>query len=225
MVTRKGIRHSRVHDARQLYDMFAILGIPSNKKVIVCPMPNHPHHNNTPSFSISLKDGHQRFHCFGACGASGDVIDLVGYLQISGYDSQNGEHVKRALTLLTSGYKMSPPEKVRKSPLLPNDAWEVFTPPGDEAIKYAKLRGLTKKTLENNMVGQSEMFGRTWMTMPTFHFGRLQGIKMRNIHSISHRDRYGALEGSINGLFHLNDIYYKTDPILIVKGDVTVRIP
>jgi hypothetical protein len=91
-------------------------------------------------------------------------------------------------------------------------------------LEYAKMRGLKPETLKKFMVGQSGMFGKTWMTMPAFHFGRLQGIKMRNVHAVHVRDRYASMEGSINGLFNLNGIYYSPDPILIVKGEIAAML-
>lgn len=68
------------------------------------------------------------------------------------------------------------------------------------------------------------MWGKTWMTMPTFHMGRLMGVKMRNLNATSHKDRYASLPGSIGGLFNYNEVFYHTGPVLIVKAEIPVML-
>lgn len=215
---------SRIREARRLYDIRTVLGITDNRRVIVCPLPMHPHHNNTPSFSIYMENGVQKFRCHGTCNRGGDVVDLAGYVHIVGYDPYNSEHVKRALTLLESGYRTCPPKAGPKAPALSNTAYQDFLPPGPEVIEYARSRGLAPDTLKHFNVGQSGMWGKTWMTMPTHHMGRLMGVKMRNLNATSHKDRYTSLPGSIGGLFNYNDVFYETGPLLIVKAEIPAML-
>ena len=136
----RGIHHSKIREARTLYDMRSVLGLVDNKRVIVCPLPQHAHHNNTPSFSIYMDGAVQKFACHGSCGLKGDVIDLVGYLKVPDYDCNNGEHVKRALTLLEAGYKIAPVRAQPKAPAISNTAYQDFLPAGAEVIEYARSR-------------------------------------------------------------------------------------
>jgi DNA primase len=48
-----------------------------------CPLPGHD--DETPSFRISAKDGKSLWHCLGACGTGGDVINLVQRLDECGF--------------------------------------------------------------------------------------------------------------------------------------------
>ena len=41
-----------LRDLRRLYDIRDLLHLGSNKKLIVCPLPQHYHHHGTASFSI-----------------------------------------------------------------------------------------------------------------------------------------------------------------------------
>jgi hypothetical protein len=214
---------SLIREARLLYDIKAILGM-QDKRVIVCPLPMHRHHNNTPSFSVYMDHGVQKFRCHGACGQSGDVLDLVGLMQIPGYDGKRIDHLRRALSLLSTGYKIGPPRQMRKVPMLENTAWQSFIPAGVEVIEYAQTRGLTPETLKRFGVGQSSMYNKVWMTMPTFHMGRLMGVKMRNLDALSAKDRYTSLPGSIGGLFNANAVYYTTDPVLITKAEIPTML-
>jgi hypothetical protein len=217
-------RHDRIREARQLFDIYDVLGLSERKRVIVCPLPMHPHHNNTPSFSIYTDKGVQKFHCHGSCGRMGDIIDLVGFMNIAGYNDRDHDHVARALTILETGYKVCPPRKAPRAPALVNTVWQDFLPPRAEVIEYAATRGLTPETLRKFGFGQSDMYNKVWMTMPCFHMGRLMGVKMRNLNATSSRDRYMSLPGSIGGLFNLNSVYYNTGPLLIVKAEIPAAL-
>jgi len=92
----------KINDARKLHDIHTVLG--TNKKHMVCPLPMHQHSNNTPSFSIYWLKGQQWWMCHGFCNLSGDVIDLVGYLKIPGYDPSQKGMVSQAMTLLDEKY-------------------------------------------------------------------------------------------------------------------------
>jgi hypothetical protein len=218
---------SVVRDARKLYDMYAILGFDPTKKTFVCPLPMHVHQNYTPSFSIFTKpDGVQYFRCHGSCGCSGDSIDLTGYLRISNYDPHDGEMVKRAIALLQSGYQISPPQ-TRKARIarLPIDTIRNMPEPDDEVLAYAlEKRGLTADTLHQFGVKMYESMGRKYMAIPTFHFGELIGIKLRNIHSTGKHDRFLLYPGSTTGLFGYSKVFANSAPVLIVKAEIPVML-
>ena len=199
----------RIEETRKLHDIQSILG--TNKKKIVCPMPFHTHHNHTPSFSIYWKNGVQRFRCHGSCGAEGDVIDLVGYLQITGYDHHDRVQREQALALLDDKYEPEIVIPERDTELMGNE-WKEFVPPGKDVIQYAAKRGLTEATLNKFRVGQ---FGRM-MTMPVFEEERCIGIKMRSITG----KRYVSLAGSRSGLFNYDRVYLTTHPVFIVKAEI-----
>ena len=199
----------KIEDSRKLHNIHSILG--TEKRKIICPLPDHTHHNHTPSFSIFWRGGVQRFHCHGSCGAEGDVIDLVGYLRIPGYDRNNRDQRLRALQLLDGNYKieMVVPER---DTLLEGNEWREFVPAGPEAIEYARKRGLTRETLEKFRVGQFERL----MSMPCFEEERCVGVKMRSTTG----KRYLNLAGSRSGLFHYDAVYLTTRPVFIVKAEI-----
>lgn len=217
---------SKIRDMQKLYDIYSVLGIDSSRKVIVCPLPMHSHQNNTPSFSIfNRPDGSQYFRCHGSCGREGDVVDITGYMRISGYDPKNNDHVKRAITLLQSGFKISPPveRKVRVSGL-PYDTIKSMALPDKDVLAYAETRGLTEKTLTWFTVRQYEAGGRKYMAIPTFHFGTLMGIKMRNINARGHKDRFLFHPGSSSGLFNYASVFSNSAPVLIVKAEIPAML-
>ncbi len=209
MPERQNTLIERIEEARKLHDIQTILG--TNKKKIVCPMPFHPHHNNTPSFSIFWRSGVQRFRCHGSCGAEGDVIDLVGYLQIPNYNKRDRLQREQALKALDGGYE---PEIVipEKDTELAGNEWFEFVPPGTDVIRYAARRGLTEETLKKFRVGQ---FGHM-MTMPVFEEERCVGVKMRSLTG----KRYVSLAGSRSGLFNYDAVYLTTKPVFIVKAEI-----
>jgi len=209
--------------------------------VSVCPLPSHVHSNNTASFSIFIdrETGVEKWHCFG-CGLRGDVVDIIGYAKIPGYDPIKAEHIKAAVSLLRAGYEMSPTDhKPQTKKTLPPDLYRMF-PLGDKVIEYGKTRGLTADTLEAFGVGQADkntlvaalerlgenaswVTNRTYMTLPTFHFGALMMIKLRDISARS-KGRFIAMPGSAPGLFGFSNIYNKSFPIAIVKGEIPVMV-
>jgi hypothetical protein len=212
---------------RRLYDIRRVLGLPENKKVIVCPLPMHIHSNNpTPSFSIHVtRAGVQKWNCHGTCGNSGDVIDLVGFMQISGYQPKNGEHVKQALALLAGTISICPPPVVRKVEfILPNCAYKKYLPVGDQVVEYARTRGLTRETLERFQVGQNTLPSANWMTMPTIQKGRLHGIKMRVAGNANRRFRFMQVEGSVEGLFNFDKVNETRQPVAVVKAEITTML-
>src|SRR5574338_1390133 len=92
-----------IENARRTHDIRDVLG--TQKKYIVCPLPLHIHRRNTPSFMIFFRDGVQYFRCHGNCGLTGDVIDLVGYLRVPGYDRKDGKMVREAMAILENRFE------------------------------------------------------------------------------------------------------------------------
>ena len=76
----------RLEEIRATHSIQSVLGWPDRKKWGLCVLPQHVHGSNTPSFSIYPWQGKQLFKCHGNCGGKGDVIDLIGYLEIPGYN-------------------------------------------------------------------------------------------------------------------------------------------
>lgn len=201
----------KIEDAQKTHDIAHILG--AKKKLIVCPLPGHIHSDNTPSFSIFWKDGVQYFRCHGNCGLIGDVIDLAGYMNITGYNRKDKGMVQRALEYIDRKYEIYIPIPVKQVKLAGSE-WYDYLPIGEEGLEYAKGRGLTYKTIMKFRVGQSGKF----ITMPCFKEGRLIGIKMRRI--VAGEPRFYALPGSRQGLFNVDSIAYTDGPVFIVKGEI-----
>jgi DNA primase len=199
----------QIDEARRNHDIQSVLG--TKKKKLVCPLPDHPHKNNTPSFSIFWRGGVQRFVCHGACGAEGDVVDLIGYLRIPFYDRKNGEMVRKALSLLSDRY---PIELVvpQKDTVLTGNEWKEMVPPGQEVIEYAAKRGLTEETLKKFKVGQWQ----DMMTMPCFQEQKCIGIKMRSLTG----KRFTSFPGSRQGLFNFDKVNLSTGTVLIAKAEI-----
>lgn len=209
---------SRIYSER----IFDVANTTKRKRQIVCPLPMHAHHNFTPSFSIYWAGDRWRWQCHGSCQRKGDVIDLVGYLQVPMYDPENPTKLSQAINILTgNGYQPAPPTPPRKTSSLPPTYWQEFYPPGKEVIDYAQGRGISEGTLHRYRIGQREYKGSTWMTIPTFHGDKLVGIKMRNIYS---GPRYRAIKGSRTGLFNYNGVAYQTGTIYVVKGEIAALV-
>jgi hypothetical protein len=207
----------------RLYDIYDILHLNGKRKQIVCPLPQHVHHHRTPSFSIFYANtGRQKWVCHGNCQQSGDSIDLAGFLHIPGYDKKKGEHVQRALALLTGGTQINPPKpETTKAATLPNGLYRRYLPAGDAVANYAATRGLTRETLDKFSIGQDGH----WMTMPAIHGEQLRGIKKRNTRpNADKRDRFMQVAGSIDGLFGYNFVDGTRQPVAIVKGEIPVML-
>jgi len=204
-------------DICRLYDMYSVLGLSSEKSPIVCPLPGHIHHSNTPSFSIGWRDGVQHFYCFGSCGKMGDVIDLVGYMKVPGYNDKNKDDVQRAISILTQGFSWSPPKKVEEVRYMQNDLWEKYAPPGSQGMAFAKKRGLSSETIQKFRLGQKG----SWLTIPAFEDGVLIGIKLRNLVPGL---RYTYIKGSKSGVFNYDAVAWKPSPFLLVKGEIAAMV-
>lgn len=204
----------KIAEAVTFHAIESVVAFPPNKELIVCPLPFHRHTHNTPSFSIFFRDGKQYWKCHGYCHREGDVIDLVGFLYIPGYDRHNPKMVEAAIRRLDDRYEPVI-VKVKEEPKLVGNEWKLYLPPGLGVIEYAVTRGLTPETLEKFWVGQR---GRA-MAIPCFEYGELRGIKFRSIDPTSEL-RYWSLKGSRQGLFNFDRIKYTTKPVLIVKAEI-----
>lgn len=209
----------QIREASSKYDIRSVLGLTNRSKVIVCPLPFHIHKNNTPSFSIFTRGGKQWWRCHGSCDLEGDVVDLVGFMRVPGYDKKNPGKIREALECLDQRYIVSPP-KLDEVNLLSGTEYLKFLPPGKEVIEYASSRGLNELTIKEFKIGQSGHY----MTIPLFEDGILKGVKMRNILPSDKRLRFMQLPGSRLGLFNYDNVYLKTDVTFIVKGEIPAML-
>jgi len=205
--------------ARSTHDIRSVLGLSDNKRVIVCPLPGHTHVSNTPSFSIYWRKGLQWWKCHGSCQREGDVVDLVGYLRVPGYNPRDPDKVREALGLLDSRYevKLVIPEKTIR---LAGDEWMNFIPPSREVVEYAHTRGITDASIKKFRIGQKD----SYMAIPAFQDGRLMGIKFRSFRDCTKARRFWSQAGSIKTLFNWDKIYLETGTVFVVKGEIPAMI-
>jgi hypothetical protein len=151
------------------------------------------------------------------------VIDLVGYTQVCGYAPGDSKRLLEAISILT-GKSNEPtipkPPKVEKTGLT-SYRWHDFYTMSDQVLTYAKARGISEEVLKAHKIGSRQYMGRTWMTIPTFHDGRLIGIKMRNI---GQGLRYRGVGGSKRGLFNYDGVLYSTGRVFVVKGEIAAMV-
>jgi hypothetical protein len=207
-------------EVSRLYDIQGVLG--TNSRKMLCPFPEHTHNNYTPSFSVFFSEGKQRFRCHG-CGKTGDVIDLIGYLHIPGYNHDNPLNIKTAINILTNGkYNMSPvlPPPPKPTAIYQGE-WKCYLPPGKEALRYMEKRGISDVGKEF-CLGQYNEVGAKYLSIPCFHNDVLQGIKLRLIEG--HGPRYKAVTGSRAGLFNHDRILPVTGTVFIVKGEIAAMV-
>src|SRR5512133_2935468 len=146
-----------VADARSTHDIRDVLGLRDRERLIVCPLPQHVHKRNTPSFSIFWRRNMQWWRCHGSCDIEGDVVDLVGYLRVPGYDKRDPDKIRAAVELIDSRYQVKMPKPEPEVRLRGNEHI-FYLPPGEEAVEYAKSRGLNDATIEKYKLGQHEHF-------------------------------------------------------------------
>lgn len=207
---------SRVYSER----IFDLARTTRKRRQILCPLPDHKHHNYTPSFSIFWADNRWRWRCHGNCDRQGDVIDLVGFMQVPLYDKRDPHKLGKAIGILSgNGYQPvvpKPPKREKKIVLSPN-MWREFLPPGHRVVTYARKRGLSEATLEHFQIGQHE----NWMTIPAFRDQRLIGIKMRNT---GPGLRYRQIRGSVSGLFNHDAVKYALGRVFVTKGEIAAMV-
>lgn len=204
-----------IRSVRQIYDMYDVLNMDRRKVKIVCPLPAHNHSNNTPSFAIFRgADGVQRFQCHGNCGLHGDVLDLVGYLHIAGYNDKDPRHITQAAALLGSTQPIRVPEPIERTPTLNPGAMNQYLPLEQEVIEYAFNRGLVHATLLRFSIGQRGHY----MAIPIYEDYSLKAIKFRNIKTGGLR--FFSEKGSVKALWNYDGVLYTNKPVLIVKGEI-----
>jgi hypothetical protein len=202
----------KIEEAVRTHSIHSVLG--QDKKVMICPLPQHIHSAHTPSFSIFSREGKEYWKCHGSCHLEGDVIDLVGYLRIPDYRRDNPVMVEKALNLLDEHYPLSV-VMLPKETTLDGSEWLDFLPPQKAAIEYAAKRGLTRDTMDKFRVGQKDH----WMTIPAFQHRRLKGIKMRNMEE-GEEPRFIQLKGSRQALFNLDAIELTTQHVFMAKAEI-----
>ena len=206
-----GLRED-IEEARRTHDIQAILG--TKKKKIICPLPGHVHSSRpTPSFSIFWKDGGQYFKCHGNCNLTGDVIDLVGYLNIPGYDQRDGNMIRKALGYLDQKFEISVPIPVKETTLTGSE-WFDYLPISETGREYAHKRGLNDDTIQKFNLG----YWKGFLSIPCFEEQRLAGVKMRRVRI--GEPRFFSIEGSRQGLFNFDKVAYSLDVTFIVKGEI-----
>lgn len=214
-----------IRDYRRIYSIRSVLGVGSNKRWMSCPMPQHHRSGNrasTPSFSIFYdNDGTERWKCHGNCGLHGDVIDLVGYMNVADYDPKNIRSVLRAVAILGNKHEITVVErKPPRKDLLKADAWAAYVPPGEGVYRYAARRGLNRFTLEKFRIGQKN----SYMSMPCFEEEKLVGIKFRYIGRSKDALRFFTETGGSKGLFNYDAVAWTKKKVLIVKGEIPAML-
>jgi hypothetical protein len=208
-------------DLKRLYGIRELLGIPTRKKTIVCPLPMHSHKHNTPSFSIFMgRDGVEQWKCHGNCGMRGDVIDLAGFMWVPGYNPHDGKKIMQAATVLqTRGELTFPTPEIDRTPQLSATRHKAYLPIGKEAREYCYSRGLNDQTIGKFLLGQD----RSYLTIPSFYEGRLMGIKKRAINEHAYL-RYHGESGSKQSLFNSDRVAFGTGLVILTKGEIPVMI-
>jgi hypothetical protein len=211
-----------IRDYRKIYSIRSVLGVSHNKKWMSCPMPQHHRSGkkqSTPSFSIFYdNDGNERWKCHGNCGLHGDVIDLVGYINVAGYDPKNIRSVLRAVAILGNKFDIKMPDPPPPKRLLVQDKWAEYFPPDEEVYRYGARRGLYRTTMDKFRIGQKD----TYMAMPCFEEERLVGIKFRN--TKAYGLRFFTEAGGRKGLFNYDNVAWTKEKVLIVKGEIPVML-
>jgi DNA primase len=208
-------------DLRMLYDITDILsglGVDTSRRYMICPMPHHIHHNNTPSFSVFVSpDGVQRFKCHGNCGLQGDAIDLAGYLWVGGYDPNNKEMIRLAVDALQARREMNLTPVVFEKPR-GLDA-SIQYPLTGAAMAYAQHRGLNENTARLFSLGEDQGY----LTIPNYENGKLISIKKRAMSS-NLSPRYKVEKGSRKSLFNHDAVKYRNDVVFYVKAEIPAML-
>jgi len=213
-----------IRDIRRLYDIREVLqraGVDTRKRWLICPLPDHPHKNYSPSFSIYVgTDGVERFKCHGVCGAQGDVIDLAGYMWIPGYDPQQVGYVSKAIDVLQMKVplNLSFRNKTPEPQLYPDTFWE-YLPISDIGKEYFHTRGLDDQTIKEFYLGS----GDTFVTIPTFEADQLVALKKRSLTGTG-KFRFWMESGSRKALFNYDEVVYAQGPVFYVKAEIPAML-
>lgn len=203
-------------------DVLGRIGIDlGRRRKVVCPLPMHIHAHNTPSFSVFQGlSGEDRFFCHGNCGASGDVIDLAGYLWVAGYDPTNGKKVYAAAEILTNKALSVPRFSMPERPKRFNRAAMDHYPLLESGRAYAHQRGLDDDTIFAFSLGQD----KEYLCIPTLVDGQLVSIKKRCILPVSTRARFMSEPGSRVALFNHDAVAYQPGDIFYLKSEIPVML-
>lgn len=168
------------------------------------------------------------FKCHGNCGLYGDVIDLIGYMNIPGYQYGNLALKKQAAEILSGGrYEISEP--IAPPPTPPLSLWMAnkFLPLAENVRDYMVERGVPEAYLEKYKVGSAsyvkdgEVTKRNQdlsVSLPVFHDGNLMGIKLRKIEPNGYR--YFNVEGSQPALWNYDSVFLTDNVVFVVKGEI-----
>jgi hypothetical protein len=216
-----------IDDLRRQYSISGILGVERKQgsTVILCPLPMHVHSSNTPSFSIyDGRGGFERFHCHGNCGVIGDVIDLIGFMEVPGFGANRTAHVAEAMMRLerrTPGSVVPVQTIGFKASLLSPAIWKTMIPSSETIESYMRGRGVNPETMEKFKIGSKKEL----VAMPTFEDGILRNIKYRRIGpTIAGRLRYFEEKGSRKSLFNHDAVAWQPGRIVITKGHIPTMI-
>lgn len=187
----------------------------------ICPLPQHIHKNMTNSFGVFNGKKGQWWKCFGHCNTHGDFIDLVGYINIPGYD-KSWEMRKKAMLFVDPGSKKI--EYTREVKRVSAHVDEDFIPLTERVRRYLHGRGLSDTTIEKFGIGSCERVedGRvikgndSVVAIPIKMLGCLMGVKLRSIYG----KKYFSLTGSQAAIMCYDDILYSPEPIIISKGEI-----
>ena len=220
-------------DFRRIYaieDVLRKAGVEVSHKhsgyyTVVCPLPQHIHYHNTPSFAVYLDNSTRGpfWICYGNCGLRGDVIDLMGYLEIPGYDPHNRYSIHQAIERLRGSVFPSVFTPLPPQPSLRANRYQNFLPYRQAVKEYAASRGINEDTLQRYKVGQR---GGQWMAIPAFEGGVLRAIKYRNVINRTYNKtdpgtwRFWSEPGSRNTLLGLEEVEGQRKPILFLKGEI-----
>jgi hypothetical protein len=207
---------NKIREEKRLYSIWSVLGQPSTRRKLLCPLPFHRHSSYTPSFSVFIGEKGERWRCFGSCNLEGDVVDLLGYLRVPGYNPHDLRLIERAWSLLDGNFEIQEIKKLPKKAKLAPAAWDY--PLGTEVISYARRRGLTVETLKKFKIGQMEKHGRIYMSMPAFEDRELVAIKYRSIT----QKIFFSEKGTRAALLNFDAVNYTEEPVLILKGEIPV---
>lgn len=240
-LTHESICAMKPSEIRELYDIEQVAEKYGMKiggaasRYAVCLLPVHPHtigKKRTESLSFYEYKGVQMFKCHGICGKTGDVIDLVGYMTISGYNPKDFEmRLQAADNLRGNPIALDQPRREQKIYLLPDFIWKEFLPISQQVLDYLIVeRGFTEDEVTKWRFGSTSHLDKEHhrpvkggmeciLSIPTFHLGTTVAVKLRRI-SAGHKFRYFTVPGSKGGLWNYDAVAGTTEPVLISKGEL-----
>ena len=110
--------------------------------------------------------------------------------------------------------------------------WQEFIPPAENIIEYVLGRGISFDQIEKFKLGGAVSISNdevikgkkeNILSLPTFHYGKLMGIKIRKINGCNN-DRYFSYKGSHKGLFNHDEVFLTTKPVLVMTGEIAVMV-